>query len=249
MIAMPALVRAELLALRTIRTTWALLAGAVLLTAVLAVYPVVGAGKAGAPSIGTAGALLAVLGAPGRGSLVAMILGVLAVTAEVRHRTLTTTFLRSTRRARVLVAKGAAVVLLAAAVAVADLVVALAVGLTTGAVQPSLLNADIVLRVLGLLLAYPLYGLIGVAAGALIGYQPVAVLLPVAWALVLEDLALHMAPAWTVSWSLGGVTAALANAGDVTGVLPMATGGAALLAYTLLLLALGAVRLARRDIT
>jgi hypothetical protein len=94
-----------------------------------------------------------------------------------------------------------------------------------------------------------LYGLIGVAAGALIGYQPVAVLLPVAWALVLEDLALHMAPAWTVSWSLGGVTAALANAGDVTGVLPMATGGAALLAYTLLLLALGAVRLARRDIT
>jgi len=246
---MPALVRAELLALRTIRTTWALLAGAVLLTAALAVNPVLAAGRDGAPSIGTAGALLAVLGAPGLGRLVAMILGVLAMTAEVRHRTLTATFLRSTRRTRVLVAKGAAVVLLAAAVAVVDLAVALAVGLTTGAVQPALLNADILLRVLGLLLAYPLYGLIGVAAGALIGYQPVAVLLPVAWVLVLEDLALHMVPAWTASWSLGGVTAALANAGDVTDVLPIATGGATLLAYTLLLFALGAVRLGRRDVT
>ncbi|HEU4347876.1 MAG TPA: hypothetical protein VFR35_08815, partial [Actinoplanes sp.] len=70
---MCALIRTELLALRTTRLPWALLAGAVLLTAVLAVNPVLTAGTGGAPSIGTAGALLAVLGATGRGSLVIML--------------------------------------------------------------------------------------------------------------------------------------------------------------------------------
>jgi hypothetical protein len=248
-VAMPALVRTELLALRTTRTAWVLFAGAVLLTAVLAVDPVLGAGTTGAPSIGTAGALLAVLGAAGRGNLVMLLLGVLAVTAEFRHGTVTATFLQAPRRVRVLAAKAAATVAVAAVAAAADLAVALAVGLGTGAVQPSLVNADIVLHVAGMLLAYPLYGLVGVAAGALLVHQPVAVLLPLAWVLYLEGFALGLVPPSVAPWSLGGVTAALANAGHVPDVLPMAPGGGALLAYALLLFLLGALRIARRDIT
>jgi hypothetical protein len=52
-----------------------------------------------------------------------------------------------------------------------------------------------------------------------------------------------------VLWSLGGVSAALANAGDVPAVLPMAVGAGMLLGYALLLLGLGALRAKRRDIT
>jgi ABC-2 type transport system permease protein len=243
------LVHSELLALRTIRAPWALAAGAILLTAVLAVTPVVRAGQAGNASIGTAGALLAVLGATGRGSVAALLLGVLTVTTEFRHETVTATFLRTPHRRDVLIAKTAAATLIAAAVAVADLAVVVAVGVPTGAVQPAMLNPDILLHEAGLLLAYPLYAALGVGLGALIIYQPVAVVLPMAWVMFAEDLLLHLVPNVVTPWSLGGVTAALANAGDVARVLPMAVGGAALLGYALLLLFLGGGRVLRRDIT
>ncbi len=245
---MPALIRSELLALRTVRTTWLILAAALLLTTVLAVRPVHGAGRAGAPSIGTAGALLDVLGALAPGALAMLVLGVLAVTADFRHATVTPLLIRTPQRGRVMAARATAVALVAAAAAVAHLAVTLTAGVSGGAVRPSLLNADIILRVLGLLLTYPLYGLAGVAVGALIIHQPVAVLLPPAWLLVLEDLAVRLLAPAAAPWSVSGVSAALANAGDVVDVLPVAAGAAVLLAYTLLLLALGAVRVTFRDI-
>jgi hypothetical protein len=247
--AMPTLVRAELLGLRTTRLPWALFAGAMLLTTALAVNAVLGAGTDGASSIGTAGAMLAVLGATGPGRLVILLLGVLTITAEFRHATITATFLHTPRRIRVLAAKAAAIVVVATVAAVADLAVALAVGVATGALPPALLNPDIGLHVAGLLLAYPLYGLIGAAAGALIVYQPVAVVLPLAWVLYLEDFTLRLAPETAAPWSLNGLTGALAHSGTLPDVLPTALGGAVLAAYTLLLCALGAARLAYRDIT
>ena len=246
---MSTLIRTELLALRTTRLPWALLAGPVLLTAMLAVNAVLEAGTDGAPSIGTAAAMLGILDASGSGRLVMLLLGVLAVTAEFRHGTVTGTFLHTPRRVRVLTAKAAAIVVVAAVAAAAALTVALAVGLATGALPSALVNPDVVLHVAGLLLAYPLYGVIGVAAGALIVYQPVAVLLPLAWMLYLENFTLSLAPEAVSPWSLNGVTAALAHSGTVPDVLPVAVGGTVLAAYTLLLFSLGAARLTRRDIT
>jgi ABC-2 type transport system permease protein len=243
------LIRTELLALRTTRLPWALLAGPVLLTAGFAVNAVLEAGRNGQASIGTAGAMLAVLGATSSGRLVILLLGALAVTAEFRHGIVTGTLLHTPRRIRVLAAKAVAIVVVAAVAAAAALTIALAVGLATGALSPGLLNPDVVLHVAGLLLAYPLYGVIGVAAGAMIVYQPVAVLLPLAWVLYLEDFTLGLAPEAVSPWSLNGVTAALAHAGTVPDVLPVAVGGAVLTAYTLLLFSFGAARLVRRDIT
>lgn len=246
---MSSLVRTELLALRTTRAPWALAAAAILLTLALAVPPVLDAGKAGSPSIGTPGALLAVLGAIGRGSAVALLLGVLTVTAEFRHQTLSVSFLVTPRRARVLAAKAWAAALAGSAIAVLNLAIVLVVGLPTGAVQLSMLNGDILLREAGLLLAYPLYAALGVGLGALVVHQPVGVVLPLAWVLFMEDLLLHLVPHALTPWSLGGVTAALANAGDFPRVLPVVVGAAALLGYALLLVVLGAVRIVRRDIT
>jgi ABC-2 type transport system permease protein len=246
---MPTLVRTELLAMRTIRTTWTLVAAAAILTAALAVNPVLDAGTAGAPSIGTAGALLDVLSAAGPGRLVVLLIGVFAVTAEFRHGTGTARFLQSPRRSHVLAAKGVATALAAAAVAVVDLAVVLTVGLGTGAVQLPVLNGDIVRYAVGLLLAYPLYGLLGVGVGALITYQPVAVLLPLVWLVFLEPRILHFLPRAVTPWSAAGVTAALSNSGTFTDVLPVAVGAVALSCYALSLLSLGALRLTRRDIT
>jgi ABC-2 type transport system permease protein len=242
------LVRTELLGLRTVRSPWLLGAGTVAATLVIAATPVVQSGKAGAPSIGTAAAMLAVLDAAGRGSVVALLLGVMTVTAEFRHHTATATFLQTPRRALVMAGKAGCVVLVGVGLAVVDLAVVLAVGLPTGAVPLPLLNGDIVLRVLGLLLAYPAYGLLGVGLGALIGYQPLAVVLPLAWLLFVEDLVLHLLPRTFTAWSLSHVTAALANAGDLKALLPVAVGGVVLLGYAVLVVSAGTARLVRRDI-
>jgi ABC-2 type transport system permease protein len=245
----PAQLYAELLALRTTRAPWALAAAAAALTLGLALPAVLDAGKDGAPSIGTAGALLAVLGAAGPGSVVALLVGVLAVTGEFRHGTVTAACLRAPIRWRVLEAKAGAVALVATGVALVDLAVVLAVGLPSGAVAPDMLNADIVLREAGLLLAYPLYGALGVGVGALLLSQPLAVVLPVAWLVFVEDLALRLAPPGLAPWSLGGVSAALANSPTLARALPVWAGGAALAGYVVVAWSMGALRMTRRSIT
>jgi len=239
------LLRAELLKLRSVRSGLLVLPVAAALTLWGAAEPVLQAGRAGSPSLGTAGALLAVLGAVGRGAVVVLVAGVLVVTADVRHGTLTCTLLQTPRRAAVLAAKAAVALLLALVAAALDLAVVLAVGLLSGAVDPAMVNGDIVWRVAGLLLAYPLYALLGVGLGALVLSQPLAVLLPLLWTVLLERL---VVPEDLAAWSLSGVTAALGNAGDVTGVLPVPVGAAALSAYAVLAVVLGGARLARHDV-
>jgi hypothetical protein len=71
------------------------------------------------------------------------------------------------------------------------------------------------------------------------------VVLPIAWLAVLEHL---VVPPGLAAWSLSGVTAALANAGDLPGVLPVHVGGALLLAYSAVALVAGSARLVRHDI-
>ena len=243
------LIRTELLALRVIRAPWGLAVIAIFVTLGNALLPVVGAGQAGDPSIGTGGALLAVLGAISRGSGVCLVLGALAVTGEFRHGTASATFLRSPRRARVVIAKAAAAAAVSTVFGLVDLAIALAVGLPSGAVQVAMLNSDVLLRETGLLLAYPLYAVLGVGLGAVLRYQPLAVVLPLAWLLFAESLLLHLVPdSWT-PWSLDAVTAALANAADYPHVLPVPVGAAALLGYSVLLVSLGALRVVRNDIT
>jgi ABC-2 type transport system permease protein len=242
------LIQTELLALRTIRTPWILTGVTVLVTLVLALTPVIDSGKNGAASIGTSAAMLAVLDAIAKGSVVVLLLGVLTVTLEFRHGTATATFLQMPRRRRVLAAKAGTVIAIGSALAVVNLAVAMAVGLSSGAVQLSMLNGDVRLHMLGLMLAYPLYGALGVGIGALFIYQPVAVVLPLAWLLLEHGLADNL-PRTARPWSLSAVTSALANAGNVEAVLPVLAGGLALLGYAALALSLGAARVLRRDIT
>ena len=247
-VSLSSLIQTELLALRTIRTPWILAALTIVMTLVLALTPVIDSGKNGAASIGTSAAMLAVLDAIAKGSVVVLLLGVLTVTSEFRHGTATATFLQMPRRRRVLAAKAGTVIAIGSALAVVNLAVALAIGLSTGAVQLSMLNGDVRLHVLGLVLAYPVYGALGVGVGAVLIYQPVAVVLPLAWLLVEHGLA-DILPRTVRPWSLSAVTSALANAGNVEAVLPVLAGGLALLGYAALVLSLGAARVLRRDIT
>ena len=244
------LLRTEMLRLTTTRWPWILVAVTLAATAVQALQPVYKSGRDGDPTLGTVMAELAVLDALSRGALVALLLGVLMVTSEFRHNTVTASLLESPRRGRVVTAKAIVGVSVGFALGLAGLVIVLAVGLVSGAIQPQLVNGDILLRVIGLVLTYPLYALLGTATGCLLATnQPLAVVIPIIWLAGLEGFALSEVSQSLRIWLLLGTTAALQNAGDVPLVLPIWAGGGALLGYALLLFGAGAFRVARADIS
>jgi hypothetical protein len=245
------LVRTELLKLATTRAPWLLAGGAVVLTAILALQPVLQAGRGGKPSIGTAGAALDVIGALDRGALIALVLGVLAVTTEFRCHTITGSLLEVPARVRLMTAKALAAALVGLVLAAAGLTIVLVAGLLSGVLRADLVNADVVMRAIGLVVTYPVYAVLGVAVGAVLPRsQPLAVIFPVAWLLGLEALLLvTLFPTSVLRWSLSGAVAAMQNAGSVPGVLPVWLGAGILLGVTAAIFFSGSARLARTDIT
>ena len=95
---MRSLLAAEVLKLRTTRTTWVLLLVGALLAGVTA------AALVGSGSLEDDRALALAQGAS-FAAFLALVLGALLVTSEYRHGTITTTFLGEPRRGRVLAAK------------------------------------------------------------------------------------------------------------------------------------------------
>src|SRR5215212_11337028 len=243
------LTRTELLKLRSTRWPMILAAIAVVTTLLLALQPLLKAGH-GAPSIGTIGATLGVLDAMSRGSLVALVIGTLLVTSEFRHSTITASLLQVPERARLITAKAAAAVLVGLALGITCFGIVLLLGAFSGAFQPELVNGDVTLRAMGHILTFPVYALLGVGIGALLHFnQPLAVVLPVIWLAGLEGLVLATLPQPASTWSLAGATAGLQNAGTVPMVLPVWLGAVALVAYSLILVSAGALRVLRADIT
>ena len=244
------LVRTEALKVGTTRFPVALVGAVSVLTLVLALQPVLRAGRDGTPSVGTAGATLGVLDAMSRGSLAALMLGIVVVTTEFRYQTVTTALLASPSRTAFLMAKGVAVAAAGLGLGLLALVLVSLVAVVSGVARRELVNGDIVLHAAGLVLTYPLYALLGLATGTLLRrHQPLAVILPAVWVLGLESLAAAAVPAAVSAWSIGGTTAALQNSGAVPEVLPVWVGAGALAGYGLVLLLAGLLSLNRCDLT
>ena len=110
---MNALIRAEVLKLRTARSTLVLIGVIAVLGLLLAARVLQAAGRAGGPVRGTAEAWTQVLGAALTPTLLVVLVGGLAFTGELRHGSLTPTFLVTPRRGHVVVAKALASVLVA----------------------------------------------------------------------------------------------------------------------------------------
>jgi hypothetical protein len=243
------LIWAELLKLRSTRWPMILAGIALVGTALLALQPVLKAGHGG-PSIGTIGATLGVLDAMSRGALVALVIGVLLVTSEFRHQTITASLLQVPERAKLVMAKATAAALVGLALGAACFAIVLLMGAVTGAFQPELVNGDIALRTMGHILTFPVYALLGTGIGALLHFnQPLAVAVPAIWLAGLEGLVLATLPQPVRTWSIEGATAGLQNSGTVPMVLPVWLGAVAMVAYGLILLSAGGFRVFRADIS
>ncbi|ASO19083.1 ABC-type transport system involved in multi-copper enzyme maturation permease subunit [Actinoalloteichus hoggarensis] len=215
------------------------------------------------PGLDTAEGARVLLGLAGLTTFVPALFGTTAMGSEHRHRTITTTFLFAPRRWRVLVAK--IVVHAVAGLCYGALVAATAVGgLAAGAalhgVEPGLSSAELVGSGLRIVVAMAVFAVLGVAVGALVDNQIVALAVVGIWFYAVENLLLFV-PGAGVAYpylpggatsSLLGFTLLAEQAADIagTGIRMLSAPAAALLLLGYLLIATAAAiaRPLRRDV-
>jgi ABC-2 type transport system permease protein len=253
---MTSLLRAELIKLRSVRMPIWLLLTALGLVVLLVLVTVPAAGGHGSVlSLYDPDLLARVTGVGAQaGYVIMLVLGILAFAQELRFGTASSTFLVSPVRGRVLAAKALALavagLVFAAVIITLDVVLSAAlIGARGGAVVWS---AQLFEVLAASVLAMTLYGPMGVAVGAIVRSQIVAVVGALVWLLVVEGLLVTLLPG-IGRWLPGGATEGMLQLGRAVtthgDLLPAWAGALALLAYATVtgLLALAVTR--RRDLT
>lgn len=247
---MSALVSAELLKLRTTRA-W--------IGFVLAVVAVSGIGAAGTvgtardADLGTDQLARDILSSSLFASLIAFLVGVISVTAEWRHGTVTRTFLGTPRRERVLAAKEISIVIVAIVLLALALVVVLAIAVPWLAFEDSSLGLDGSL--LGLIgryaLAAVLWGALGVGVGAVVQSQTPALVGAIIWILLVEALITALLGLIDLDALADYLPGRALSSFDGTedGGLSTWPAGVVSLAWVVALGVLGHVRMSRQDVT
>jgi ABC-2 type transport system permease protein len=189
------LAAAEWLKLRTTR----LLQGTIPLAVGLSFLAVAGEVVAadGASALESSRGVDRVLAVTGTGALVVLMVGIVVAAGEYRHGTIADTFLPTPDRRRVLAAKLAVGAGLGAAVGLVSGAVSLGVAgvlyRTRGASFP-FGDGSVWLTLAGALVYTGLFAVIGVALGALVRNQVLAVALALAWFAVVEHALVNLAP-------------------------------------------------------
>jgi len=243
---MKAQIKAELLKIRSTRTTVGLILGMVALILLLALlsgllsHPSALASKEDQRELLSLGSLAGVFSA---------LAGTLLVTSEYRYGTIRPTFLFNPTRPHVLTAKAVVGALAGIAFGVLGEAIGFAIGYATLAgrgITIVLNGGDVLLLALGGLAGVALWGAIGVGVGATIHNQVGAVITLLAWGLVVDPLLFGLVP------SVGRFVPA--RAADalmglrVRHLLSPGIGAIVLIAWAAALVAIGIVLSVRQDI-
>jgi ABC-type transport system involved in multi-copper enzyme maturation permease subunit len=210
-----------------------------------------GNAESGIPPVGTPLYEELALSTAANANVLFLILGIIGMTQEYRHRTATPTFLTSPRRGHVVVAKLVAYAL--AAVPFALLVVAVnyvVVAIHAGArgAAPAL-NGDNLSTLAMSGLALVIYAVIGVGLGALLRNQVGAIVGGLVYLFVIEPI-IRAIPATVgaYKWMPGGALEALTATFQGPELLEAWQGGLLLLGYGLVAAVLGTFLAVRRDV-
>lgn len=252
---MKALIQAEVLKVRSTRTPVGLLLATLVLVALTVGFSLPQAGATNAPMpLDDPRALAAGVGIGfGVPLVMAVLIGVLAFTQEIRYGTATSTYLVEPRRSRVLLAKWVASALGAVVVAAATLALAipLAVVLIRSRHGDVTVAAQFWQMVGAGFAVMAAYGVIGVAIGALIRNQIAAVVGVLVWMLAVEQIVIPAFPA-VGRWFPGGATDALLQLGPEISLdgklLPVAVAAIVLAGYTAAAIALTLIVSPSRDV-
>jgi ABC-2 type transport system permease protein len=211
---MKTLVSIELYKLRTTPAAWISLAITVVLGVASVASNALVPNPAG-PAFGSTDHVNHALSISALTSMVMLAIGVLIIGGEYRHRTIMQTFLGEPRRARVLAAKAVTALGLGAVLGAATFGIAYAEALVIyGARGVHSLPVDVAQLWLGATAATALYGLVGVALGALTRNTVAAVIGAIAWVMVIELGILASVLPDVARWLPGGAAVALTSVGS-----------------------------------
>jgi len=245
------LINAEWMKLRTTRMFYGNVLAALAVVPVSVAVAISRAGRPGGPGLDTTEGVRNVLSAASSGTLIVLILGILMVAGEFRHNTATSTFLLSPDRKKVIGAKLATAAIVGTGLAVAASALTLAIALPWLAaknIEVSLLSGDVLEVLVGAMAATALYVLVGVGLGSLLNNQTAAVIVTLAWVIILENSLVSLLPS-VGRWLPGGAASALTSTATIKGgLLPMWAGAAVLAAYGLAISAAGTRFVLRKDI-
>ena len=247
------LVRAEWTKLFTTKVWLGLLLGSVVMVAAFAVFFTAFAGEeeSGLPAVGTPLYEDLILSTAANANILFLILGIIGMTQEYRHRTATPTFLTSPRRGQVVIAKLIAYALVAAVFALVVVIVNyVVVAIHAGArgAAPSL-DGDNLATMAASLVALVIYAVIGVGLGALLRNQVGAIVGGLVYLFVIEPIIRSVpATAGAYKWMPGGALEALTATFQGPELLEPWQGGLLLLGYGLAAAFLGTVLAVRRDV-
>ncbi|MFN0153126.1 MAG: ABC transporter permease [Gaiella sp.] len=244
------LIHAELLKLRTTRAFWAYIAFA------LAFVPV---SIALTMTVSNDGLVLessegisAVFSAASSTYLFLLLVGITMMAGEFRHNTVTTTFLITPDRRRVIAAKlaagGSVGVLTTAVSSLLTLAVALP-WLAARDIDVDLLSAAVGAPILGGLLATGLGTAFGIGLGAVMPNQTLAITVVVVWTMIVEGLLIGFLPE-VGRWLPAGASSALGGTWTAEGgLLPFWGAALVLTGYALASAAAGTQLVTRKEIT
>jgi ABC-2 type transport system permease protein len=256
------LLRAEILKVRSTRTALGLLIAALLIAVVPTILTVLLIPKE--ELVQTEGGLIAVLGIMPAASLVpvlCLVFGILSMTNEYRHGTISYTYLTTPRRGHVIVVKllvcaviGAAVMLVTGVLAVVTAGLGAELrGIDLGLTDVSqdadwdfLRDVALVLLTTGLATSF------GVALGALIRHQVIAVAGTLIWALAVENIITGLKPSVGEWLPFTVFLQVVVNTGDVEAAGPSLSSLEAFgvsIAYIALASVAAVLTTMRRDVT
>ncbi len=185
---MTALVRSELLKIRTVRSFWAYLIVIVAFTALAVAAQI---GSAESLERGTVDFQSDLVATAGIALLLSVILGITLVTTEFRFGTVTPTFLVAPKRELVLAAKAIAAIALAIGFALLSLFVIAVIALPWLAsvdAETNVLDGEIGSVAAEQILSAILWALMGVAIGAIVQSQVAALVGTLVWIFIGETL-------------------------------------------------------------
>jgi ABC-2 type transport system permease protein len=238
--------RAELLKLRTTRTTIGLILGMLVLVLLITLLTGLLSHPSGLASKEDQRQLFSVGSIAG---VFAALAGALLVTSEYRYGTIRPTILFNPARSRVLSAKVIAGALAGIVIGVIGEVIGWGIGyaiLNGRGTTIVISSSDVVMLVLGGLAGVALWGAIGTALGTIIHNQVGAVITLLAWGFVIDTLLLALAPAVGRFMPTHASDAMMGLKGHH--LLSPGAGAVTLIAWAAALAAVGIALTARRDI-
>jgi len=260
------LLRAEMVKVRSLWSTWVLIgAGALLASGFGTLIGFAPHRRRGLSAIlfpphGTAAWFDDLFSAMSIAQTLALVIGVLAITTEYRHKTVTSTYLAEPHRGRVVEAKLVVSAGWGAATAVAAGAACLVLGFSV--VAAGIGTSNVMLTEFrhvfpGVFLAAMLFAVYGVGLGALLRNQVLALVVGIGFTAIIEPIIVGIFPTQgeylpgQAAQALESVTASARNFGSsgITHLLPWWGGGLMLITYGVVFSIAGSLTTMRADIS